>query len=156
MNVILSWEDAAELAQNCRKQGGVVVSTNGCFDILHKGHVSYLHFARSQGDLLLVGINSDASVRANKGPTRPVNDELSRAYVLAGLKSVDGVCLFSEPTPVEWLRAVRPQIHVKGGDWDPATMPETPVLASWGGRVVMAPYLDGFSTTSIIEKSKTL
>jgi len=151
----LSWTQAAELAEKCRQAGGVVVTTNGCFDVLHKGHVTYLHGARQMGDLLLVGLNTDASVkRQGKGPTRPLNDELARATVVEALKSVDGVCLFDQDTPVEWLRAVRPAIHVKGGDYDPAKMVETPVLQEWGGRVAVVPFVPGYSTTSLLEKSK--
>ena len=131
-----------------------MVTTNGCFDLLHKGHVTYLAQARQMGDLLLVGINSDASVRKIKGETRPLNDEVARATVLAALRSVDGVCVFSEDTPVDWLRAIKPLIHVKGGDWDASKMPETKVLGEWGGRVQSAGFVPGYSTTGLIEKSK--
>lgn len=154
MKAYLSWDEARAAAAACRERGGTVVTTNGCFDLLHRGHVTYLAEARQLGDLLLVAINSDASVAKLKGPGRPLNPEDARAIVLGALRAVDGVCVFSEPTPVEWLRAVRPHIHVKGGDWDPAQMPETPVLAEWGGHVKALPYVDGFSTTNLIAKSK--
>ncbi|MBS1984707.1 MAG: D-glycero-beta-D-manno-heptose 1-phosphate adenylyltransferase [Bdellovibrionales bacterium] len=149
------WLETKRLADECRARGGLVVTTNGCFDLLHRGHVSYLTEARRQGDLLLVGINSDASVRKIKGPERPLNDEKSRAYVLAALRCVDGVAMFPQDTPLDWLQVVRPHIHVKGGDWNPATMVETPVLAAWGGRVMVLPYVEGFSTTNLIEKART-
>jgi glycerol-3-phosphate cytidylyltransferase len=156
MKTIYTWEEAAQLAQECKNRGGIVVTTNGCFDLLHKGHVEYLSAARQLGDLLIVGINSDASVKKVKGPSRPLNDETARAVVLGALKCVDAVCIFKEATPVEWLRVVQPNIHVKGGDWDPAKMPESPVLKEWGGTVKVLPYVEGFSTTGLIEKSKSI
>lgn len=155
MKRVLSWNEAAELVESRRKAGAVIVTTNGCFDILHKGHVSYLEEARSQGDVLIVGLNTDSSVRRlGKGPGRPVNDELARAAVVGALRSVDAVCLFDDDTPVEWLRRIRPDIHVKGGDYDPAKMVETPALKEWGGRVHVVPFVPGYSTTAILEKSK--
>lgn len=150
--MILTWSQAQKLADDCRARGGKVVSTNGCFDILHAGHVSYLAAARQLGDLLIVGINADASVRKIKGPSRPINSEDARAQVLSALRAVDAVCVFNEDTPVEWLKSIRSDVHVKGGDWDPSRMPETPVLAQWGGRVQTLPFVDGFSTTSTIQK----
>jgi rfaE bifunctional protein nucleotidyltransferase chain/domain len=150
----LSWEEASSLARHCENKGGTVVTTNGTFDLIHKGHVSYLAGARGRGDLLLVAINSDASVKRYKGPDRPLNSEKDRAFVLSALRYVDGVCIFEEDTPAEWLRVIRPHLHVKGGDWDPAKIPEAAVLAEWGGRVVVEPYLSGVSTTNLIEKSR--
>lgn len=151
----LTWPEAKRLADECKARGGIVVTTNGCFDILHRGHVEYLQSARQLGDLLIVGINSDASVKKIKGPERPINDETSRAVVLGALKPVDGVLIFDEATPVEWLKVLQPQIHVKGGDWDPKKMPETVILESWGAKVVVIPFVEGFSTTRIIEKSRS-
>ena len=153
-NPVLSWDEATEMAQNCRDKGGIVVTTNGCFDLLHAGHVQYLSYARQLGDILLVAINTDDSVKRIKGPKRPINNEESRAFVLSALKSVDGVCIFSEETPVEWLKTVKPHIHVKGSDWDITKIPEAKVLETWGGRVQAAPFTEGFSTTKLIEKSK--
>lgn len=147
-----SWEVARGLAERVRASGGIVVSTNGCFDILHPGHVSYLAFARSLGDFLIVGINSDKSVSRLKGPKRPIQSAEARACVLSQLRSVDAVCVFNEETPVEWLKSFRPQIHVKGGDYDPETMPESQPIKSWGGRIQLAPFIEGFSTTSILGK----
>lgn len=154
MTPILTWDQAAALADRVRKKGGTVVTTNGCFDLCHKGHVTYLDFARQQGDCLIVGINSDSSVKKIKGKERPLNNEIDRATVLAALRSVDAVCVFSEDTPVEWLRHIKPQVHVKGGDWDPEKLPEAPAVAEWGGRVMKGPLVEGFSTSAIIEKAK--
>lgn len=151
----LSWSEARALSEACRARGGVVVTTNGCFDILHRGHVEYLQAARQLGDLLIVGLNSDASVKKLKGPSRPLNDQNARAVVVGALKSVDAVIVFDEDTPVKWLQEVKPHIHVKGGDWDPQKMPETAVLESWGAKVVVVPYVDGYSTTKLIEKSRS-
>jgi len=154
MSTILSWSEAARLAEDCRKRAGIVVTSNGTFDLLHVGHVSYLAAARSLGDLLLVGVNSDRSVKAYKGPERPLNPENARAQVLGALRCVDGVCIFDEDTPVEWLKVVKPDIHVKGGDWDPAKIPEAKVLEAWGGRIHIIPTREGYSTTRIIERSR--
>lgn len=154
MRAPYTWNEAAQMAKNCRSRGGIVVTTNGCFDLLHRGHVEYLSAARQLGDLLIVGINSDDSVRQIKGPTRPLNDENARAIVLSALKCIDAVCIFNEATPVEWLRVVQPHLHVKGGDWDPEKMPEFATLKEWGGLVKVLPYVEGYSTTSLIEKSK--
>lgn len=151
---ILNWEDAQTIADNTRSQGGLVVTTNGCFDLLHKGHVQYLEWARSLGDILLVAINSDDSVKLIKGPSRPLNAEADRAFVLSALSCVDGVCVFNEATPEQWLRKVRPHIHVKGADWQNKKIPETAILEEWNGQVQFASYLDGYSTTSLINKSK--
>jgi rfaE bifunctional protein nucleotidyltransferase chain/domain len=154
MKSLLSWTQALDLARATREAGGIVVTTNGCFDILHRGHVTYLQAARSLGDLLIVGINADASVRRLKGPSRPLNSEQDRGSVLSALRSVDGVCVFEEDTPVEWLRQLKPQIHAKGGDWDGKELPEEAALKEWGGRLQFIPFVEGFSTTSLIKKSQ--
>jgi rfaE bifunctional protein nucleotidyltransferase chain/domain len=154
VNRTLSWDQAKHLAEETRARGGTVVSTNGCFDLLHRGHVQYLEWARSLGDLLLVAINSDASVQKIKGPSRPLNHEEDRAYVLSALRCVDGVCIFKEDTPANWLSYIQPQIHVKGADWQGKQIPEESLLEKWKGRVQFANYLQGYSTTSLIQKSK--
>ena len=154
MNRTLTWDEAKHLAEETRARGGVVVTTNGCFDLLHRGHVQYLEWARSLGDLLIVAINSDASVKKIKGPSRPLNSEQDRAYVLSALSCVEGVCVFNEETPADWLRQIQPQIHVKGADWQGKQIPEEALLKQWNGRVQFANYLQGYSTTSLIEKSK--
>ncbi|MEO5666670.1 MAG: D-glycero-beta-D-manno-heptose 1-phosphate adenylyltransferase [Bdellovibrionota bacterium] len=154
MKKILSWEEARTLSNSSRSQGGIVVTTNGCFDLLHKGHVQYLEYARSLGEILIVALNADASVKKLKGPTRPINTAADRAYVVAALSCVDGVCIFEEETPSAWLETIRPSVHVKGADWQGKKIPEEELLKNWGGRVHYAKYLDGYSTTNLIEKSK--
>jgi rfaE bifunctional protein nucleotidyltransferase chain/domain len=130
-----------------------VVFTNGVFDILHRGHVTYLAQARDLGASLVVGLNSDASARRlGKGPDRPLNTELDRACVLAALESVSLVVIFDEATPVELLKRVRPQWYVKGGDYDIETLAETALVRSWGGRSCALPFVDGHSTTALVTR----
>lgn len=130
-----------------------VVFTNGVFDILHRGHVTYLAQARDLGASLVVGLNSDASARRlGKGPDRPLNTELDRACVLAALESVSLVVIFDEATPVELLKRVRPQWYVKGGDYDIETLAETALVRSWGGRSCALPFVDGHSTTALVKR----
>lgn len=134
-------------------QGGVVVFTNGVFDLLHPGHVDVLVGARAQGDALVVGLNSDASVRRlGKGPDRPVRTEAERAYVLAALAAVDAVVVFDEDTPLDLVTVLQPDVIVKGGDYSPATVVGADVVEARGGRVVIIPLTPGQSTTSIIRK----
>ncbi len=135
------------------RAGKKLVFTNGVFDILHAGHVSYLTEARALGELLIVGLNSDDSVRGlGKGDNRPINGQVDRACVLSALRAVDGVVVFNEDTPVELIRRLRPEVHVKGGDYDVEALPETKVVESYGGRVVILPFLPGRSTTNILGK----
>jgi rfaE bifunctional protein nucleotidyltransferase chain/domain len=130
-----------------------LVFTNGVFDILHRGHVSYLLAARALGAGLVVGLNSDASARGlGKGPDRPLNRELDRACVLGALEAVTAVILFDEPTPVELLAEVRPDLYVKGGDYDMEQLAETPLVRSWGGRALALPFVDGYSTTALVQR----
>lgn len=130
-----------------------VVFTNGVFDILHRGHVSYLAEARALGASLVLGLNSDASARRlGKGPGRPLNAEADRACVLAALESVSLVTLFDEDTPVELLKLVRPDLYVKGGDYDVETLAETALVRSYGGDAVALPFVDGYSTTSLVAR----
>jgi rfaE bifunctional protein nucleotidyltransferase chain/domain len=129
-----------------------VVFTNGCFDILHPGHVDYLQRARSLGSCLVVGLNSDASVRRLKGPLRPVNDETSRALVLAALACVDYVIVFHEDTPYELIRTVEPDVLVKGGDWSVDRIVGRDLVEGLGGRVLSIPLLKGYSTTAIVDR----
>lgn len=132
--------------------GGSLVFTNGVFDLLHPGHIDILTAARAEGDALIVGVNSDSSVRRLKGPTRPVRSELDRAYVLAALECVSCVVVFDEDTPLELIAALRPDVVVKGGDYDEDTIVGAKEVRSWNGRVVVVPLTPGHSTTSIIEK----
>ncbi|HEY9789173.1 MAG TPA: D-glycero-beta-D-manno-heptose 1-phosphate adenylyltransferase [Candidatus Obscuribacterales bacterium] len=151
-NRILDRQDLARIAAEIRTQGKRVVATNGCFDILHAGHVRYLERARELGDVLIVGINSDDSVRKLKGANRPINSEQDRAEVLSALRCVDFVSVFSEETAAEFLRACKPQIYAKGGDYTPETLPETPVIKECGGEVVILDLVPGKSTTSTISR----
>jgi D-beta-D-heptose 7-phosphate kinase/D-beta-D-heptose 1-phosphate adenosyltransferase len=148
---ILAREAMAAERARLREAGRRLVFTNGCFDLMHAGHVSYLNFARAQGDALLVGLNSDASVRGNKGPLRPVVPERRRAEVMAGLECVDYVVLFDEKEPADLIRAVTPDVLVKGADWAHYVSGRDWVEAH-GGRVVLAPMVEGLSTTRLIEK----
>src|SRR6266511_3424010 len=135
-----------------REQGRRIVFTNGCFDILHRGHVTYLSRAKALGDILIVGVNSDAGLRRLKGPGRPINTLEDRAQILAALSCVDHLIAFDEPTPIELLRALRPNVFVKGGDYTRAALPEAPVVEELGGVVQILPYLPDRSTTSMIER----
>jgi rfaE bifunctional protein nucleotidyltransferase chain/domain len=142
-----------EAARWRETQPAPVVFTNGVFDLLHPGHIDVLAGARAQGAALVVGVNSDASARRlGKGPGRPVRNEAERAYVLAGLAAVDAVVVFDEDTPLELVRALQPDIIVKGGDYTPETVVGADIVGGRGGRVVIIPLTPGQSTTSIIEK----
>ncbi len=129
-----------------------IVFTNGCFDILHRGHVAYLNEARALGDALIVGLNSDASVKRLKGPERPINQESDRKFVLENLKSVDAVQIFVEDTPLEIIKAIRPHVLVKGGDWKIDQIVGGREVIEWGGEVLSLNFVDGYSTTSVINK----
>ena len=129
-----------------------VVFTNGCFDILHVGHVRYLQEAKALGDILVVGLNTDASVQVLKGPERPVQNENSRAEIMAALACVDFVTLFGEQTPELLIREVQPDVLVKGGDWTVDKITGAPFVLSYGGEVKSLQFADGFSTTSLIDK----
>lgn len=133
-----------------------IVFTNGCFDILHVGHVDYLSRARKLGDALIIGLNSDASVRKLKGASRPVNREADRARVLAALECVDLIAVFNEETPEKLIRAVKPDVLVKGGDWKVADIVGSDFVKAQGGRVVSLPFVKGYSTTALLKKIATL
>ena len=146
----------AALAERVAALGAPVVFTNGVFDILHRGHVTYLAQARSLGASLVVGLNSDASARRlGKGADRPLNGETDRACVLAALESVNLVVLFDETTPVELLDRVRPQRYVKGGDYDIEALEETRCVRSWGGDARALSFVEGYSTTALVERIRT-
>lgn len=150
-----SWDQLKTELAAARSGGRKVVFTNGVFDLLHVGHVRYLQEAHAQGDLLVVGVNSDSSVQRLKGPTRPIQNENDRAEILAGLKAVDFTVLFSEDTPAELIRIVRPDILVKGGDYKIETIVGADFVQSYGGTVRALQFVDGKSTTSIIKKSNS-
>ena len=129
-----------------------VVFTNGCFDILHPGHIHYLTQARALGDCLVVGLNSDASVKALKGDNRPIHPESFRSAMLMGLKPVDYVVVFSDATPINVIQSLQPAVHVKGGDYTAESLPEYPVVTGYGGEVNIIPFLEGYSSTSILDR----
>ena len=150
---VLSRDEAAELAADLRRRGKSVVFTNGCFDILHIGHVTYLDASRRRGDALIVGINTDASVRRLKGAGRPVQTELDRARILAGQSCIDAVVLFDEDTPLELIQALRPDVITKGNDYAKGEVVGGDLVESWGGRVELIDLVEGKSTTRLIEKA---
>ena len=150
---ILNWADAAAQAAEVRQKGGKLVFTNGCFDLLHAGHVRYLNEARSLGDFLVLGLNSDASVRTlDKAPDRPLVPQAERAEVIGALACVDAVCIFEEPTPYELIKAIEPDVLVKGGDWPPETIVGNDVVWARGGQVLSIPLVEGLSTTNLVAK----
>ena len=154
--MLLSREQASEFVASERSRGRVIVFTNGVFDILHPGHVRYLRDARAHGDLLIVGVNSDRSVRAlAKAPDRPVNSENERAEVLGALSSVDGVVIFDEETPHAIISALQPDILVKGADWGENAIVGRDVVEARGGRVVRIALAEDYSTTKIVERIKS-
>lgn len=138
-----------------RAVGDRVVFTNGCFDILHRGHVELLAQCRELGDHVVLGLNSDASTRRLKGPQRPINDQLSRAIVLAGLSFVDAIIIFEEDTPLEMITQIHPDVLVKGGDYKASEIIGADFVKNNGGEVRIIPLVDGFSTTSIISRSSS-
>lgn len=151
---ILNEPAVLELVSKLRKEGLKLVFTNGCFDILHEGHVRYLNEASNLGDRLIVGLNADASVSRLKGPHRPINPQHSRAYVLAGLECVSAVIVFEEDTPLKLIQLIVPDVLVKGGDWEVNQIVGSDFVIQQGGQVFSLPFYNGFSTTSIEEKIK--
>jgi D-beta-D-heptose 7-phosphate kinase/D-beta-D-heptose 1-phosphate adenosyltransferase len=151
---IIAWDRLPEWRAALRVAGKTLVVTNGCFDILHLGHITYLESARKMGDALLIGVNSDAAVSGLKGPGRPVNSEYDRAAVLAALQSVDGACIFTDVRATRFLAAAQPDIYVKGGDYTLETLDqnERRAVESAGGRIVLVPFVPGKSTTGLLEK----
>ncbi len=155
---IITWDKLPEWRNQFRADGRKLVVTNGCFDILHLGHVTYLENARNFGDALLIGVNSDAAVRGLKGAGRPVNSETDRASVLAALQSVDGVCIFTDKTATKFLAAAQPDLYVKGGDYTLETLnqDERRIVESGGGKIILVPFMPGKSTTGLLEKISRL
>ena len=147
--------EAAQFVASVRARGGKVVFTNGVFDILHPGHVRYLQEARTLGDALIVGINSDRSARANKGPERPITPEAERAEVLSALDCVDAVAIFDEDTPAEIVRRIQPDVLVKGADWGPDNIVGRDTVEARGGTVVRMELSPGYSTTELIRKIRS-
>jgi D-beta-D-heptose 7-phosphate kinase/D-beta-D-heptose 1-phosphate adenosyltransferase len=144
-------EDLHRIVEDLKKKGKRIVFTNGCFDLLHLGHIRYLEKAKSLGDILVVGVNSDRSVRNLKGPERPILPEKERAEILSGLECVDYITLFDELTPLELISSLQPHILVKGGDWAKETTVGREVVERSGGEVVILPFVEGSSTSNLIE-----
>jgi len=149
---LLTRVEIAARAEQLRGDGRRLVFTNGCFDLLHPGHVIYLAAARERGDLLVVGLNSDASVSRLKGPHRPLQSELARATLLLALTSVDLVSIFDEDTPLELIRAVRPHVLIKGGDYRPEAIIGRAEVESWGGVTEVIPFVTGYSTSDLEQR----
>lgn len=155
---IIAWDRLPAWRAALQATGKTLVVTNGCFDLLHLGHITYLESARNLGDALLIGVNGDAAVRGLKGPGRPVNTETDRAAVLAALACVDGACIFTDVRATRFLAAAQPDIYVKGGDYTLETLDqnERRAVESAGGRIVLAPFVPGKSTTGLLEKISRL
>jgi rfaE bifunctional protein nucleotidyltransferase chain/domain len=147
---LLQWDEAAAFREELRSEGKSVVFTNGCFDVLHAGHVEYLAWARAQGDALIVGLNEDDSVRRLKGDARPIVPFADRAKTLLALRSVDAVVGFAESTPETLLERIRPDVHVKSDQYRADELPERTVVLAHGGRIALAPHVAGHSTTDVI------
>lgn len=153
--MIVARSEIKKLSEQIKTRGKKIVFTNGCFDILHAGHVRYLNAAKQLGDCLILGLNSDLSVRALKGESRPINVEEDRAEVLAALASVDYVVVFDESTAEQLVFEIQPDVYVKGGDYSPETLPESQIVTSYGGKTVLIPLVEGRSSTNIINKINT-
>ena len=156
MNKILEREALRNKLEALRKKGKRIAFTNGCFDILHVGHVRYLREAKKTADVLVLAINSDASVRSIKGEKRPLMNEKERAEILAALECIDFVTIFQELTPLELINYLKPDILIKGGDWPEEKVVGREEIKKWGGRVAIIPEVEGKSTTNIVEKIKKL
>jgi D-beta-D-heptose 7-phosphate kinase/D-beta-D-heptose 1-phosphate adenosyltransferase len=152
MNNVKSWDELKKEVDRLHGEGKKIVFTNGCFDILHAGHVRYLTQAREAGDVLVVALNSDSSVRKIKGEKRPIVPQNERAEVISSLKSVDYVTFFNEDTPLALIEYLRPDLLVKGADWREEEIAGRDQVLSWGGKIVLIPFVEGASTTSIIKK----
>lgn len=152
---IIARNELKKIFLKAKAAGKKLVFTNGCFDILHVGHVRYLNAAKSLGDYLIVGLNSDDSVRCLKGPTRPINNQYDRAEVLAGLSSVDYVVIFSEHTAENLIAEIKPEIYVKGGDYQVEELPEAKIVEQYGGCIKLIPEVPGRSSSNVIKKIRS-
>ena len=151
--MLLDISTLKQVSYELQQSGNKIVFTNGCFDILHSGHVTYLNESKKQGDYLVVGLNSDNSVKRLKGESRPINNENDRAIVLSGLKSVDFVCIFDEETPKDMIEAISPNVLTKGGDYIVENIVGADFVINKGGKVVVINFVEGKSTTNIINKA---
>lgn len=155
-NKIVSYSKIYQTLSKFKEQNKKIVFTNGCFDLLHLGHVDYLSKAKDQGDILVIGLNSDFSVKNIKGDSRPIQDQISRAKILASLIFVDYVVLFDAPTPYELIRTIKPDVLIKGADYKIEQIVGHDIVKSYGGKVMTIPFIEGYSTTQIIKKIKSL
>ncbi len=144
-------EELLKIVARLKAEGKRIVFTNGCFDLLHVGHIRYLEKAKTLGDILIVGVNSDRSVRLLKGPKRPILPEDERAEILSGLRCIDYITLFEEPTPLELIAQIQPHLLVKGGDWAKEAIVGKEIVEASGGKVVVLPFVEGHSTSNLIE-----
>lgn len=151
---IIEKAEIENIIPDLKSQGKKIVSTNGCFDILHVGHTRCLQASKALGDILIVYLNSDSSIKRLKGPSRPVNNQQDRAEIIASLECVDFVVIFEEDTPCDLIELVKPHIHTKGGDYNPENLPETKIIQKNGGELVFINFVEGKSTTKTIEKMK--
>lgn len=154
MGKLIKEAELDSLIKELRNENKKIVFTNGCFDILHVGHVKYLQKSAEFGDILIIGLNSDSSVKKLKGESRPINNEIDRAYVLCALKAVDYVVIFEENSPIDLLNKIKPDIYAKGADYTLQTLPEAPTVLKNGGKVEFIEFVDGKSTTNIINSIK--
>ena len=154
MEKLIEKENLNNIIKKLKSENKKIVFTNGCFDILHAGHVRYLKESKKFGDILIVGLNSDISVKKIKGESRPINPEMDRAEVLAGLEAVNYIVLFDETSPVKLLEEIKPDIYTKGADYTVETLPEAKTVLSYGGKIEFIKFLEGRSTTKIIDKIK--
>lgn len=154
MEKLIEKENLDNIIKKLKSENKKIVFTNGCFDILHAGHVRYLKESKKFGDILIVGLNSDVSVKKIKGESRPINPEMDRAEVLAGLEAVSYIVLFDETSPVKLLEEIEPDIYTKGADYTVETLPEAKTVLSYGGKIEFIKFLEGRSTTKIIDKIK--
>ena len=152
--MLVNRDELDNLINKLRSENKTIVTTNGCFDILHVGHVRYLQKAKSFGDVLIVALNSDKSVKSIKGDSRPINNENDRAEVLSALRSVDYVVIFDEDSPVDLLLQIKPDVHTKGADYTIETLPEAKEIMAAGGRIEFISFVEGKSTTAVINKMK--
>ena len=156
MSKIKTINELKDVSEKLRNEGKIVITTNGVFDILHIGHIRYLQEAKKLGDILIVAINSDSSVEKIKGPKRPLNNENDRAEALAALECIDYVAIFNEDDPIIFLKAIKPNIHVKGGDYDMSKIIEKDTVEENDGKVILIQEIKGYSTTDLINKIVTL
>ncbi len=153
-NKLRTWEEITTIVQNLKSQNKKIVFTNGCFDVLHAGHVKYLSEARDLGDVLILGLNSDLSVKRLKGTNRPINSEDDRSIVLSALISISYIVIFNDDTPYKLINHIRPDILVKGGDWNPEDIVGSDIVSSYNGEIKSLSYIKGKSSTDIINKLK--